>query len=104
GWLRKPIRGARPGQDNWTVAVARPKILRPPDLATMAITAVRVSGSTDLILPVNSTSAGSVALTNTGLVNRTLYSLTAPGLPSQDVTNPPPRPMESMPWPTQVSR
>ena len=53
--------------------MARPKILRPSDRATIATTAVLLSASTDLILPVNSTSADLSAATYTGLVNRTLY-------------------------------
>src|SRR5690606_41976212 len=54
-------------QDSCTVAVARPKIFLPADLATMAITAVRVSGLTDFTLPVYSTSAPGSAGTDTGL-------------------------------------
>ena len=47
----------RSGQRKRTFNVARPKILRPSDFAPTMTTPVRVSGSSDLIRPLNSMSA-----------------------------------------------
>ena len=46
-----------------------------------------VSGSTDFTRPLNTISAPTPSLgTGTTAVNRTLYSVTAPGSPTHDVT------------------
>ncbi|COX70806.1 Uncharacterised protein [Mycobacterium tuberculosis] len=46
-----------------------------------------LSGSTDFTRPLNTSSAPLPSLgTGTTAVNRTLYSVTAPGSPTQDVT------------------
>lgn len=54
-----------------TSSVASPKILRPSDFAATSTTPVRVSGSSDLTLPLNSMSAPSAADTTDGADSRT---------------------------------
>jgi hypothetical protein len=59
------------GQRKRTSNVARPKIFRPPDFAATMTTPVRVAGSSDLIRPLYSMSAPSVADTIAGWDSRT---------------------------------
>ena len=61
----------REAQRKRTSNVARPKILRPSDFAATTTTPVRVAGSSDLIRPLNSMSAPSVADTIAGADSRT---------------------------------
>jgi hypothetical protein len=60
-----------PGQRKRMFNVARPKIFRPPDFAATMTTPVRVAGSSDLIRPLYSMSAPSVADTIAGWDSRT---------------------------------
>src|SRR6476620_5231766 len=87
-----------PGQRKRTFNVARPKIFRPADFAPTTTTPVRVSGSSDLIRPLNSMSAPSVADTIAGEDSRIAYRVTAPGSPVHAEANPAPNPMVSIPW------
>jgi hypothetical protein len=61
----------RQGQRKRTFNVARPKIFRPPHFAATMTTPVRVAGSIDLIRPLYSMSAPSVADTIAGADSRT---------------------------------
>ena len=70
-------------------SVASPKILRPSDFAPTMTTPLRVSGSSDLIRPLNSMSQPSVAETIAGCDNRTAYRVTAPGSPDHAEANRP---------------
>src|SRR6185312_4556962 len=79
---------------NFAVATARPKIFFPPVVADSAMVTDFVSGSTAFTRPLNTISAPLPSLgTGTTAVNLTLYSVTAAGSPTHDVTYPPPRPM-----------
>ena len=76
GFRRRSRRAGRPvagasGQRKRTSNVARPKIFLPSDFAPTMTTPVRVSGSSDLIRPLNSMSAPSVADTIAGADSRT---------------------------------
>ena len=67
--------------------MARPKIFLPPWVAVSAIVATLFSSSTDLTRPLKMMSAPTPSLgTGTIEVNRTLYSVTAPGSPTHSVT------------------
>src|SRR5690242_7292579 len=75
------------GQASFAVATARPKIFFPPAVAVNAMVTDFVSGSTDFTLPLNTISAPTPSFgTGTTAVNRTLYSVTAAGSPTHDVT------------------
>src|ERR1700722_3256018 len=92
------------GYANFADAIARPKIFFPSAVAVNAIVTDLLSGSTDFTLPLNTISAPLPSLgTGTTAVNRTLYSVTAPGSPTHDVTKPPPRPIVNMPCAIAVS-
>src|SRR6185436_2694461 len=60
-----------PSQRKRMFSVARPKIFRPSDFAATMTTPERVAGSSDLIRPLNSMSAPSVADTIAGWDSRT---------------------------------
>ncbi len=62
--LRKLTAPSR--QRKRTFSDAKPKIFRPPDFAPTRTTPVRVAGSSDLILPLNSISQPSLAETIAG--------------------------------------
>lgn len=69
-WQRN-VTGSASLQRKRMFNVARPKIFRPLDLAATRMTPERVSGSKDLIRPVNSMSAPSAADTIAGWDSRT---------------------------------
>lgn len=67
--------------------MALPKIFLPPVVAVSAMVTDLVSGSVDLTRPLKTSSAPLPSLgTGTTAVNRTLYSVTAPGSPIHAVT------------------
>lgn len=68
---RRRNRPAAQAQLKRTFIVARPKIFRPSDFAATMTTPLRVVGSNDLIRPLNSMSAPSLADTIAGADSRT---------------------------------